>query len=71
MPTAVTDKASVVNAWLWKQSAYPKMTHDHVEGWLAVGNAFAHNLPEKDQYGPRQVSHAIQAVGNFLGGLLA
>lgn len=38
------------------------MTYDQVEGWLALGNAFAHNLPEKANYTHRDVAKAISDV---------
>jgi hypothetical protein len=64
-------KASVVNDWLWKQAlAYPKGAHDQVEAWLAPGNAFAHNLPEKDYYTHRDLVKALQDVRGFLATLL-
>lgn len=63
-------KVAVVNDWLWKNNLYPKATHDAVQGWLAPGNAFAHDLPEKDQYTHRDIAKALQDVQSFLGTLL-
>jgi len=63
-------KAAVVNDWLWKNSIYPKGTHDAVSGWLAPGNAFAHDLPEKEQYTSRDVAKALSDAQSFLGTLL-
>lgn len=70
MPEVDKEKVSVVNDWLWKNGIYPKGTHDAVAGWLAPGNAFAHNLPEKDTYTHRHVSKALDDVQSFLGTLL-
>lgn len=70
MPDVDESKVSVVNDWLWKQSVYHKQSHDAVEGWLAPGNAFAHNLPEKDKYTHRDLAKTLQDVRGFLGSLL-
>jgi len=70
MPNVDKEKTSVVNNWLWKNGVYPKGSHDAVEGWLAPGNAFAHNLPEKDAYTHRHISKALEDVRSFLGTLL-
>jgi hypothetical protein len=64
--------ASGVNVWLWKDRAwYPKASHNAVEGWLAIGNAFAHPSEETKLYTHQQVAKAIEDVRSFLGGLLA
>jgi len=71
MPTVEKAKASAVNQWLWRTAqVYPKGTHDAVEGWLAIGNAFAHNSPEQSQYGARDIAKALADVQSFLGTLL-
>jgi hypothetical protein len=41
-----------------------------VEGWLAIGNAFAHNLPEKEQSSAGDSRKAQVDVGSLLGTLL-
>lgn len=52
-------KAQVVNDWLWKKGVYPKGDHDTIEGWLALGNAFAHDTPDKRGYTHSHVAKAI------------
>ena len=72
MPDVDKTKVSVVNHWLWKdRQLYPKATHDAIEGWLAPGNAFAHDLHEKDKYTHRDIAKALADVQAFLGSILA
>lgn len=67
MPDAERALASALNVWLWKNGVYPKGTHDAVEGWIAPGNAYAHDKPEKTQYGHREIAKTIQDIRGFLG----
>lgn len=70
MPDVDKAKAAMVNDWLWKNNVYHKGTHDAVSSWLAPGNAFAHDLPEKDQYTSRNIAKALADVQSFMGILL-
>jgi hypothetical protein len=62
MPDTHKATATVMNTWLWKQGVYHKQTHDAVEGWIAPGNAFAHDSPEKDKYTHRDLARTLQDV---------
>lgn len=67
MPDPDRALASSLNTWLWKDGAYPKGTHDAVEGWIAPGNAYAHDKPEKDHYKHREIAKTITDIRGFLG----
>ena len=67
MPDPEKKLASGLNGWLWKDGAYPKGTHDAVEGWLAPGNAFAHDKPEKSQYRHQEIAKTLADVRSFIG----
>jgi len=72
MPGAENAKASALNQWLWKEgNGYPRATFEAVEGWLAIGNDFAHNTADASKYTQRDVARAIGDVQSFLGTLLA
>jgi hypothetical protein len=67
MPDVETAMAGAVNDWLLNNQVYTKQTHRLVQTCLDPGNAFAHNLPDKDQYKHQDVAKAIAEVRSFRG----
>ena len=63
-------RATVINASLWQKEIHNRATFRAIEGWLGLGNAFAHNGPEQITSTARDIAKAPADVRSFLGVLL-